>query len=1244
MQVKVFELSAPPSHVKLQDSTGAQRAADTLPLSQTQELHTTNTLSLTDAQKKHGAPLSALDHLSHARLLVGAPFESSGKHQTGDVYRCPLDSQPTNCTRLHLGKTSLNNVSERKEHTRIGMSLASNPKDNSFVACGPLWSYECGSSYYSTGICSRVDSSFNFTHSIAPAFQRCETYMDIVIVLDGSNSIYPWYEVQDFLINVLQKFYIGPGQIQVGVVQYGERVVNEFRLDDFRTVDEVVAAAKNINQRGGEETRTALGINAARTQGFKHGGRPEAKKVMIVITDGESHDSPDLKNAVEESEKDNITLYGIAVLGYYNRRGINPEAFLREIKFIATDPDEHFFSVTDESALKDIVDALGEKIFSLEGTNQNGTAFGLQMSQAGFSSHIVEDGILVGAVGAYDWNGAVLKETLHGKVIPPKSSFMKEFPEELKNHGAYLGYMVSSVVLAQYGRLYVAGAPRFNHTGKVLIFTLTNSGNLTVLHSLYGPQIGSYYGSELAPIDLDNDGLTDVLLVGAPMYFYRGWEKGRVYIYTINSQGSFIPDGTLVPSVQSHDSRFGTAISALPDLNGDGFSELVVGAPLEDNHRGAIYLFYGQKHRIQTEYKQRIGAGDLSPGLHYFGRSVHGMMDVNGDELIDLAVGSFGAAVLLWSRSVVRVGISVHFQPTKINIFNKDCIRGGREVSCMLATVCLNVTARTAMQDPKQVALRFSFGFEESGYFPRAVMDSSENAQPRDITLQIDEKHCQHVHFHVHEVTDYTRPLIFNVDLGLQNADDGAVLDDGWPTRLKSELPFWNGCDNDDQCIPSLILQSSSDLLDRRQFCSQRERSSWPVCLHQRLRTSTERLVESSRRKVLVESRLENRGENAYNTILHITHSPNLQFSSLVVKAPSDIAIECPNFEDTSLYRTCNVSAPFMRSNTQVYFRLEFEFSRSVFINYLQITLRVSSEGEEMFPEDNLNDMFHNLKYEADILFTRDSSPSRFEIRPELASVIPVGTGPPFNLSYQVQNLGLFPVSDLLFTLNVFAVTSKANSLLHLSDLEIDQMSGSHCHVPRVITASTSLQEELSHMNSSSNAALFAQCRINLTPQAGVGITATGWLNLHALLAVKFKRLDLVMMAAIELNPSSSLFLHEERPTRHEGGGLENPALGDHLQLSGGITAAGPACTGPLEAWILSKTKESEGCANNQSENSRGPVTLKHSAQPITQGLFRYRCVCHSPCLKQDQSACFFWTISQSECRCEGMSDTLKIR
>uniref|UniRef100_A0A8D0DAI0 Integrin subunit alpha 11 n=1 Tax=Sander lucioperca TaxID=283035 RepID=A0A8D0DAI0_SANLU len=171
-------------------------------------------------------------------LLVGAPFESTGKQQTGDVFKCPLDTRKSaNCTRLYLGEQR---------------------------TCGPLWSHECGSSLYSTGICSRVTRNFKLSHSITPALQRCETFIDIVIVLDGSNSIYPWYEVQDFLITMLQKFYIGPGQTQVGVVQYGSTVVHEFSLAEYQTVEEVVEAARSIDQRGGEETRTALGINVAR--------------------------------------------------------------------------------------------------------------------------------------------------------------------------------------------------------------------------------------------------------------------------------------------------------------------------------------------------------------------------------------------------------------------------------------------------------------------------------------------------------------------------------------------------------------------------------------------------------------------------------------------------------------------------------------------------------------------------------------------------------------------------------------------------------------------------------------------------------------------------------------------------------------------------------------------------------------------------------------------------------------------
>lgn len=46
-------------------------------------------------------------------------------------------------------------------------------------------------------------------------------------------------------------------------------------------------------------------------------------------------------------------------------------------------------------------------------------------------------------------------------------------------------------------------------------------------------QIGSYYGSEIAPVDIDGDGITDNLLVAAPMFFSAGLEKGKVYIYRV---------------------------------------------------------------------------------------------------------------------------------------------------------------------------------------------------------------------------------------------------------------------------------------------------------------------------------------------------------------------------------------------------------------------------------------------------------------------------------------------------------------------------------------------------------------------------------------------------------------------------------------------------------------------------------------------------------------------------------------
>lgn len=52
--------------------------------------------------------------------------------------------------------------------------------------------------------------------------------------------------------------------------------------------------------------------------------------------------------------------------------------------------------------------------------------------------------------------------------------------------------------------------------------------------------MGSYFGSELCPVDIDTDGTTDFLLVAAPFYHIRG-EEGRVYVYHVHKQVSVWP-------------------------------------------------------------------------------------------------------------------------------------------------------------------------------------------------------------------------------------------------------------------------------------------------------------------------------------------------------------------------------------------------------------------------------------------------------------------------------------------------------------------------------------------------------------------------------------------------------------------------------------------------------------------------------------------------------------------------------
>ncbi|XP_059574021.1 integrin alpha-10 [Alligator mississippiensis] len=1044
-------------------------------------------------------------------LLVGAPWEGTADDRRGDVYKCAMGSRNRSCSQVHLGDTALRNVSKQIKNMHFGMTLVDN-KGEGFVACAPLWSQECGTSMFSTGICTKVDSDFRPTKTIAPTAQRCSTYMDIVIVLDGSNSIYPWYEVQNFLSNILSKFFIDPEQIQVGVLQYGEKAVHEWSLHDYQTAEEVVEAAKNISRQEGRETRTAFAIHTACTEAFslEHGGREGATKLMIVVTDGESHDGDELPGALAECEKRNITRYAIAVLGHYIRRQQDPESFIREIKYIASDPDEkYFFNVTDEAALNDIVDALGDRIFSLEGTHgYNESSFELEMSQIGFSTHLLEDGILFGTVGAYDWDGAVLKESRHGRIVPPRQAFAKEFPLELKNHAAYLGYTVSSVRLRGGRRLYVAGAPRFQHKGKVILFEMSSRGSVAISQALTGEQIGSYFGSEVCPVDVNGDGVTDVLLVAAPMFLgEQSKETGRVYVYKVGPL-LLMPNGTLEAERKPQDSRFGYALAALPDLNHDGFNDVAVGAPLEDGHRGAVYLYYGARGTVLPTYKQRIEASSFRPGLSYFGRSLDGQLDLDGDALVDLAVGAQGAAVVLRSRRIVQVAMALAVTPPSISVLHKSCQRSGKEAACLSAELCFQAASRAPKRGERHFGLRYNVTLDERRPGARAAFDdaSQKRTVQRRLRAAVGRRVCQSHPFHVFDTTDYLRPVSLTVKFELLDAEGAPVLDESSPTTLRKLVPFFKDCGEDNECVTDLMLQASMDIAGSRQE---------PY------------IVRRGRRKVLVDATLENKQENAYNASLALAFSTNLHFSSLALKGDAPPKVECT--APAPHARVCAVSYPVFRALAKVAFILEFEFSCSSLLNRAQVKLVAGSDSLEANEtlRDNTAELFAYVRYEPDLFLSSEAALTRYEVH--LGSPFPNGIGPEFQTTVKVQNLGCYPVSGLALRMALPAAGYQSRPFLSITHILANNVT---CSLQNVTAATAPLHPaNLAHedrLNCSNTWCQAVTCELApLEKGAEVSVQLLRVIHNDFFRRAKFKAVKIVSMFALVAEERSVLVLDE---------------------------------------------------------------------------------------------------------------------
>ena len=156
-------------------------------------------------------------------------------------------------------------------------------------------------------------------------------------------------------------------------------------------------------------------------------------------------------------------------------------------------------------------------------------------------------------------------------------------------------------------------------------------------------QAGAFFGSSVAGAgDFNGDGYSDVL-VGASNYDANGkTNNGRAFIYFGTPVGLLGAPGFAIAGPLENEAHFGESVSSAGDVNGDGFSELMIGAPNFDLgthiNEGGVFFYYGSNVGLKPDPDFILLDTD-QPEAN-FGAYIACAGDVNGDGYSDVMIGA----------------------------------------------------------------------------------------------------------------------------------------------------------------------------------------------------------------------------------------------------------------------------------------------------------------------------------------------------------------------------------------------------------------------------------------------------------------------------------------------------------------------------------------------------------------------------------------------------------------------------
>ncbi len=193
----------------------------------------------------------------------------------------------------------------------------------------------------------------------------------------------------------------------------------------------------------------------------------------------------------------------------------------------------------------------------------------------------------------------------------------------------------------------IVGASYHVNGGAAFIYHGSASGvSTTDTIRVEANQTSAFLGCSVSGAgDVNGDGFADVI-VGANGYDNGETDEGTAFVYHGSAAG--IPASTgvvntaaakLELSQSQFNASFGYSVSGAGDVNGDGYADVIVGAPKYDNGQadaGAAFLYHGLASGVSTTAATMLESNQAGAG---FGVSVSGAGDVNGDGFADVIVG-----------------------------------------------------------------------------------------------------------------------------------------------------------------------------------------------------------------------------------------------------------------------------------------------------------------------------------------------------------------------------------------------------------------------------------------------------------------------------------------------------------------------------------------------------------------------------------------------------------------------------